>query len=519
METPRHGATTSSLGLAAFARYAERPAFAWGGQTLTYAASAQLVGRMQAVFVEAGLQRGARVAILAGNTAPAWCAAFAAQALAMTTTWLHPLGSFADQHNQIEDFQADLLIIDAVQFRDRGGELQAASGRQIPTLTLGKAEYGRCLLTLAQAQPETSPRDLARADDLITLNYTGGTTGHAKGAMRRQSAAAAVSHAVLSDFELPRSPRYLAVAPISHVAGTKIMTTLMRGGAVHMVPGFDPDVLCRVIELERINLTLLVPTMIYKLLDSPSLAKADLSSLELMLYGASPMSPTRLDEAMDRIGPVFAQLYGQTECYPIAYLPVADHDRRRPEVLSAAGFPISSNRVALLDENGEKVAPGSPGEICVRGPTVMNGYWKRPEETAEALAHGWLHTGDIARADEQGRLYIVDRKKDMIVTGGLNVYPREVEDVLTHQPGVSMAAVVGAPDPVWGETVVAYVVRRSGAELSTEGLIKAVRDGKGAASAPKRIEFVDELPLTSLGKVDKKAIRKALWADQQRQVG
>jgi fatty-acyl-CoA synthase len=225
----------------------------------------------------------------------------------------------------------------------------------------------------------------------------------------------------------------------------------VRGGTVHLLSGFAPDRVLDAIARHRVNFTLLVPTMIYLLLDHPDLERTDLSSLELLLYGASPMSATRLLEGLKRIGPVFSQLYGQTECYPISVLRRAEHDPvSRAELIASCGAPVSGVQVALLDGAGDPVATGEPGELCVRGGGVMEEYWRRPELTAETFAHGWLHTGDIARADERGYLYIVDRAKDMIISGGFNVFPREVEDALTAHPGVSAAAVYGMPDEKWG---------------------------------------------------------------------
>src|SRR4029453_10737211 len=216
------------------------------------------------------------------------------------------------------------------------------------------------------------------------------------------------------------------------------------------------------IQRERVNFTLLVPTMIYVLLDHPSLSKTDLSSLELLLYGASAMSPSRLVEGIERIGPVFSQLYGQTECYPVSVLRKADHDPKTPELFLSCGFPIAACQVKILDNDDQEVATGEPGEICVRAPHAMAEYWKRPEQTAETLKNGWLHTGDIARTDERGYMFILDRKKDMIVSGGFNIFPREVEDVLTQHADVAMCAVVGGPDDKWGEGATATVRARTG---------------------------------------------------------
>jgi len=513
------GPTVGGQTLRALARYPQRDAFVWSGGRLTYAGALELIGRLQAVFASSGLVRGGRVALLSANRAEAWCAGVAAQASGLSVTWLHPMGSFADQRDQLVDSEAGVLVVDALQFHDRGGELSAADDAPAITFTLGAASYGRDLLAAASSAGSPAPADLADASDVAWLSYTGGTTGKSKGALRRHASVAAMTTATLADFELPQTPSFLAVAPISHVAGTKVLPALMRGGTVHLMKGFDPEAILATIARERINFSLLVPTMVYGLLDCPALDGADLSSLELLLYGASPMSPTRLLEGLARIGPVFSQLYGQTECYPIAVLSKADHDPARPDRFAACGHAVASCAVRLLDTEGNDVAPGEAGEICVRAPQVMEEYWKRPEATNDALRGGWLHTGDVARADDEGCLFIVDRTKDMIVSGGFNIFPREIEDALTTHPAVAMAAVIGIPDPKWGEAVMALIVCRPGETVSAEDLTVAVKALKGSAYAPKRIEFVETLPVTGVGKVDKKVLRQTYWSNQPRMVG
>jgi fatty-acyl-CoA synthase len=505
--------------LRALARYPSRTAFSWPGGSLSYQGATGLIGRIQNVFMRLGLAPGARVAFLTANRADSWCAGVAAQLSRLAITWLHPLGSLEDQLFQLEDSDAQMLVIDAAAFRDRGGDL-AAKASQIKTVfTLGAAGYGTDLLVAIETAGHAAARCLAGADDIATLNYTGGTTGKSKGALRTHREYGGFANAILADFEIPDRARYLTVAPISHVAGTKVLPTLMRGGTVHMLRGFDPEAVFNTIARERINFTLFVPTMIYVLLDHPALGRTDLSSLELVLYGASAMSPSRLVEGIERIGPVFSQLYGQTECYPVSVLRKQDHDPKTPELFLSCGFPIAACEVKILDEDDREVKAGQAGEICVRGPHVMAEYWKRPETTAETLKNGWLHTGDIARADERGYLFILDRKKDMIVTGGFNIFPREVEDVLTQHPDVAMCAVVGVPDDKWGEAVTAVVVAREGALPDADELINLVKSRKGSAHAPKQIQFVSELPMTGVGKVDKKVLRATFWAGRDRMVG
>ncbi|MCW5747780.1 MAG: AMP-binding protein [Alphaproteobacteria bacterium] len=520
MTASLHGGPTGvDLTLRALRRFPDRTAFAWEGGRLSYSATLALIGRLQAAMAAAGLAHGMRMALLSANRADAWCAGVAAQALGLIITWLHPVGSLDDHVEVLQDAEIDALVIDAANHRERGGELAGRCPQLKCIFTLGASNYGTDLLASADAAGEASPRSLVGADDYAILAYTGGTTGKSKGAIRRHASWSAVTTSVLASFEIPQDPRYLAVAPITHVAGTKVVPTLVRGGAVHLMKGFDAERVLATIQRERINMTLLVPTMIYVLLDHAALDKTDLSSLELLMYGASPMSPSRLVEGIERIGPVFSQLYGQTEGYPLSVLRKADHDPSRPELFASCGHPVADVEIRLLDDELREVATGEAGEICARGPQVMEQYWKRPEQTEETFRGGWLHTGDIARADERGYLYIVDRKKDMIVTGGFNVFPREVEDVLTSHPDVAMAAVIGVPDPKWGEAVTALVVARPNATPDAAALIQLVKERKGSAQAPKRVEVVDSLPLTAVGKVDKKVLRARFWAGQQRLVG
>jgi fatty-acyl-CoA synthase len=473
----------------------------------------------QTVFMRLGLEPGSRVAFLTANRADTWCAGVAAQLARLALTWLHPLGSLDDQLFQLEDSEAQMLVVDAAAFRDRGGDLAVKAPGLNHVFTMGPANYGADLLTLVEQEGTATARCLAGPDDIAGLNYTGGTTGKSKGALRHHREYAGFAGAILADFEIPEGARYLTVAPISHVAGTKVLPTLMRGGTVHMLKGFDPEAVLKTIAREKINFTLFVPTMIYVLLDHPALDTTDLSSLELVLYGASAMSPTRLVEGIERIGPVFSQLYGQTECYPVSVLRKADHDPKTPELFLSCGFPIAACEVRILDDNDREVATGEAGEICVRASHVMAGYWKRPEITAETLKNGWLHTGDIARKDDRGYMFILDRKKDMIVSGGFNIFPREVEDVLTQHADVAMCAVVGIPDDKWGEAVTAIVVAREGTRPNPDELINLVKSRKGSAHAPKQIQFVKELPMTGVGKVDKKLLRAQFWEGRERMVG
>jgi fatty-acyl-CoA synthase len=236
------------------------------------------------------------------------------------------------------------------------------------------------------------------------------------------------------------------------------------------------------------------------------------------------MNPVRLQEGIDRFGPIFAQYYGQSEApMVITYLAKGDHDQKR---LTSCGRPTLFARVALLGEDGKPVAQGEVGEICVSGPLLSGGYWKLPEATAETFKDGWMHTGDLAREDEDGFYYIVDRTKDMIVTGGFNVFPREVEDVIAEHPCVAQVCVIGTPDEKWGEAVTAVVVLRAGVDTGAAAIAamaaeiqSAVKERKGSVQSPKQVVVAESLPVTALGKPDKKAVRAQFWSGAARSVG
>jgi fatty-acyl-CoA synthase len=315
--------------------------------------------------------------------------------------------------------------------------------------------------------------------------------------------------------------------PLSHAGAAFFVPVVIKGGTLFVSARFDPAEVLATIEEKKINSLMLVPTMLYALMDHPDSRTRDLSSLETVYYGASAINPVRLKEAIERFGPIFAQYYGQSEApMVITYFPKGDHvdadGKPIEQRMTSCGRPTALARTALLGEDGQPVAQGEPGEICVAGPLLSGGYWQLPEQTAETFRDGWMHTGDVAREDEDGFWYIVDRTKDMIVTGGFNVFPREVEDVVAEHPAVAQVGVIGIPHEKFGEAVTAIVVLREGHELTDEVVTEIqdmVKDRKGSVQAPKQVIATDALPLTGLGKPDKKALRATYWAGQGRSIG
>jgi fatty-acyl-CoA synthase len=259
--------------------------------------------------------------------------------------------------------------------------------------------------------------------------------------------------------------------------------------------------------------------MLQAVLDHARPEDYDLSALETVIYSAAPMPPARLVQAIERIGPVFQQIYGLTENTGMATtLRRDEHDPSRPERLASCGRPILGAAVAVIDDDGDRLPTGEIGEIAVKSRATMLGYRNLPEETAAALENGWLRTGDLGHRDDEGFFYIIDRKKDMIISGGFNVYAREVEDVLSAHPAVASVAVIGVPDDKWGEVVHAVIATRPGVSIGADELAAFVKARKGATHAPKSVDFVDALPLTTVGKIDKKALRGPYWMGQERQV-
>ncbi|HYB42699.1 MAG TPA: AMP-binding protein, partial [Candidatus Methylomirabilis sp.] len=339
----------------ALARFPERVAFRQDGRDVTYAETADLLGRWVAALGRRGLARGQGIGVLSPNRPEVWLGQTAAPFAGGRFTALHPLGSFDDHRYACDEAELRFLVVDP-SYAERADALAAACPSVDTVFTLGPAEIGEDIIALAGATPPAPLGDGGPhgAEDIAWLLYTGGTTGVPKAAMLPERALAQMVSSVLAGWDLPRAMRYLAAAPISHAAGMLITPTLLRGGTVVLQKAFDPGRWLTTVAAERITVSLLVPTMIYAVLDRPELDRTDLTSLETVMYGASPISPARLAEAIGRMGSVFCQLYGQTECAGIATaLWRAQHDLGDPRRLASCGLPVPGARVEVLDEEGQ----------------------------------------------------------------------------------------------------------------------------------------------------------------------
>jgi len=498
----------------ALTRYPDRDALIAGDRRMTYAQSADLVSRFQQVFADKGLRRGTTMVALSPNAPEVYLAQVAAGLNGARYTGLHALGSVEDHVALCDDADATLLLVHPSYAATAAAIAERASSLHT-VLALGPADIGEDLLALAELKTGASLRaPLASPQDAVWMPYTGGTTGRPKGVVHTHRSMIQGLLGISTAWELPGTPRYLACAPITHASVLPVLPTLARGGTVVLMSKFDPAVWRDTIVRERINYAFMVPTMLYALLDFANGHRLDgLKSLETIVYGSAPMSTPRLVEALEVFGPVLAQGYGQTETLGLGtVLRKDEHDPiNRPELLSSCGRPIPGTEIALLDDTGQPVDDEAIGELCMQAGFVMDQYWKQPDLTDETLRDGWLHTGDLAVRDDHGHLHLVDRQKDLIISGAFNIYPREIEEVIAAQPDVSAVAVIGVPNEKWGEAVTAFVVPRPGATVDTEQLRLTVRERKGSHQTPKHIHLVDNLPTTSVGKIDKKALRATYW--------
>lgn len=424
----------------------------------------------------------------------------------------------------LDDCDTRILLVDkffapqAVMLREQSKSLKTLIYCGDDEPPAGMLSYERLL---ADAQP--LPDQGRGGDDLAAVMYTGGTTGMPKGVMLSHTNLYINALSAVAAVSRPLGSVGLVVAPFFHVAGCGLSLQMIQRLVTQVVvPAFDEVTILQAIQNERVSETFLVPIMIKRLIEHPRFKEFDLSSLRLMLYGAAPIDAALLNQAMQALPQAdFCQAYGMTELAPtIAVLLPNDHapGRDQEKRLRSAGRPVPIAEVRITDPAGNELPPGQIGEICARGPMVMQGYWNKPKETAAALRDGWMHTGDGGYLDAEGYLYVVDRIKDMIVTGGENVYSAEVENAIAQLPQVSMSAVIGVPDEQWGERVHAVVVLRPGTELSTEQVIAHCKALIAHYKCPRSVEFRNELPVSPAGKLQKFVLRDPYWAGRQRRV-
>ena len=386
---------------------------------------------------------------------------------------------------------------------------QAATGLDRVPLVISTGQADEGALTLEEVEaPEAAPIVPRSNDDLAALLYTGGTTGRSKGVMLSHSNLCFAGRSAFRAGHIPGVNRALTTLPLSHAYGLLVTITAMHSEerpVSVLLRWFHPTSFLELIQEHQLNLSAVVPSMLQILL-AQQLEDYDLSSLAYISSGGAPLAPEVVEEFHRRVpGVQIRQGYGLTET--AALVSTNPVGREKP---GSVGLPVPDTEVRILDDDGKALPVAEPGEVCVRSPGVMRGYWGAPEADGEALRDGWLHTGDIGYLDEEGYLFIVDRKKDLIIRGGFNVYPRDVEDAMVEHPAVQMAGVVGKPDTVHGEEIVAFVSLVPGADTTAEELIGWARARVGAYKYPREMRLIDSVPLTVVGKIDRKALRALL---------
>jgi len=506
--------------------FPERLAIAYGDYELTYQQANERINQLVNALRSLGIGKGANVAILLHNCPEFLETLFACFKAGIGTVplnfRLHP-----KECSFIIDNSEAVAVVLGDDFRE---SLYALRGE------MPRVKYYICVTdplegmlhyeTLLKGQSSDFIDVDVERDDLAWLFYTSGTTGQPKGAMLTHHNLMTMTMNFFADMS-PLGPEdvILHAAPLSHGSGLYSLPNVAKGAAnvILKVKSFEPRLVFETIQRRKVTNMFMAPAMIKRLITSPEVDKYDLSSLKCVNYGGAPIYVEDLKGAVKKLGQVFVQLFGQAESpMTISYLRKEEHllegTEEQMKRLTSAGIPRTDVEVRIFDENDNELPPGKMGEIVVRGDVVMKGYWKNPKATAETLRGGWLHTGDLGIMDERDYVYILDRAKDMIISGGENIYSREIEDVILQHPAVHEVAVIGVPDETWGEAIKAIVALKKGQKATEEEITNFCKLHLASYKKPKSVEFIDEIPKNPYGKVLKRDLREKYWAGEARRV-
>ena len=498
-------------------------AFEYDGHRTTHGEFAARINRLANALYDRGVRRQDRVAILAQNC-PQYIEVYGAGEVAGYITAAVNFRLAAPEIAYIlNDNQPEVLVFES-QYTDIVGGLRGTLSKPERYICIGPspdwAEDYEAVLAGGSAE---APPIRAREDDTAYLIYTSGTTGRPKGAMLGHRGQVAFAAQVAMDCGIQADDVMFLVMPFYHIgAKCNQIGCAYRGASFVLHRNYEPAAIVRALETHRVTLAHLAPVMVHDLLQLPDLASYDLSAFRLLQYASGPMPVAHIKLALEAFGPILMQIYGMTETgastilYPYHHrLDGSETDLRR---LASAGQAPPGWDIRVIRPGGTDCEIGELGEILSLSPSVMQGYWNNSAATLEALEDGWMHTGDVGYFDEEYFLFVADRKKDMIVSGGENIYPREVEEALYAHPGVAEAAVIGIPDDRWGESVRAVVATHPGASPSAEELIEHCRTLIASYKKPKSVVFIDALPRLPNQKIDKKSLREPYWANRDRQI-
>ncbi|QDI18399.1 long-chain fatty acid--CoA ligase [Serratia marcescens] len=491
-------------------------------QRLTYAQLEARSNRLASGLLRLGLAPGAHVALLATNRVELVEAEVAFYKAAMVKVPINARLSPEEIVCVLNDSRSVAVIAGRV-----AAKMLAAHREALPHLNWiialgdegGDIPYCEVLGMGEEREFNSDPAD----NDLAVLHYTSGSSGVLKAAMLTFGNRKALVRKSLSSPVRSAGPDDVMahVGPITHASGMQIMPLLAVGACNLLLERYDDELLLQTITQERVTRLFLVPAMVNRLVNFKGVEQFDLSSLRLVMYGAAPMAPALVERAIEVFGPILAQGYGAGEtCSLVTVLTEQDHLSRDGDtrLLSSCGRCYFETDLRVVNEQFEDVQPGEIGEIVVKGDDIMKGYWQAPELTAEVMKNGYYHTGDLATVDDRGYVFIVDRKKEMIISGGFNIYPTEVEQVLYRMPGIFEAAVVGVPDEQWGEAVKAVVVLKSGTTLDECQVIEYCAKYLAGFKKPRSVDFINELPKNPNGKIVRRQVRDGYWKNSQRKI-
>jgi len=506
--------------------YPERLAIVYGDYELTYRQANERINKLANGLVGLGIKKGENVAILLHNCPEFIETLFACFKAGIGTVpinfRLHP-----KECSFIIDNSEAVAVILGDDFRDSlyalKHEMPGVKNYICITDPLeGMLQYEKLL----EGQPPTFADVDVERNDLAWLFYTSGTTGQPKGAMLTHHNLMMMTMNFFADMS-PLGPQdaILHAAPLSHGSGLYSLPNVAKGAANAILKSksFEPKSVFETIQRRNVTNMFLAPAMIKRLITSPEISNYDLRSLKCVHYGGAPIYVEDLKASVKKLGQIFVQLFGQAESpMTISYLPKEEHllegTDEQMKRLTSAGIPRTDVEVKIFDEHDNELPPEKMGEIVVRGEVVMKGYWRNPQATAETLRGGWLHTGDLGVMDEKGYVYILDRAKDMIISGGENIYSREIEDVILLHPAVHEVAVIGVPDDTWGEAIKAIVALKESQKATEEGIINFCKEHLASFKKPKSIEFIDAIPKNPYGKVLKRELREKYWVGEARRV-
>lgn len=495
----------------------ERTAFKMTGRTVSFAEFDRLANRSAHFLLGEGAQAEKLVGFMGKNTIDFYAAFFGCvrtRAGFVVLNWRLAAPELAEQ---ITNSQAKFVIVE----REQGSLWTGACAHMTNPPRAIWIDENDTYESLVATQVEVRPTTLVREDDTAFQLYTSGTTGRPKGVMlsHRGTNMMRLSEHLEPAYHWERDDSFINALPNFHLLHLGItLQCLYNGVSITIVRQFDPALVLRTIAQLRPTLLTLTPTMLQMLLDHPDAKTTDFASLRLTLYAGSPISLGLIKRAIATMPGKFMQFYGSTEAGGASsILRPEEHDLSDEAKLQSCGRPLPLVEFRIVDADGNEVADGDPGELLIRQPAITKGYWQQPETTAAALQNGWYRSGDIVRKDTEGLYYIIDRAKDMIVSGGENIYSAEIENVLSTHPQVASVAVIGVPDPRWGEAVKAIVIAREGG-ASPEDLIVWCRERLASYKVPKSVDFVDAFPLVPSGKVSKKDLRSGYWGKEERGV-